>query len=202
MKSFLLAAVLVASAVALAQENAPKPNEELYTSAVIDPSGQLRILTTDGREILPPKDSSSFDSQGRLEVPAAAANRTPDDEQVGFESPAVSPDRKTVGWLALYPNCCTSDPIPLYLVLYSSGKVFRLNGQSRPVFHWVFLEGGKQVGFEQETVHSGWAVHYELHDARTGRLVAKFDPHVGADEQVDDNPSERPDWVKAVDAAK
>jgi len=80
---------------------------ETYGKAEVDPGGgQLRIVTTYGREIVPPKDR----------------------EQAGFEKPAISGDRTAVGWLALYPNCWTSYPIPLKLVVYANGKVRAFTG--------------------------------------------------------------------------
>ena len=104
---------------------------ETYVQATVDPSGQLRIVTKEGREIRPKKDS----------------------EQVAFDMVAISQDGMTVGWLALYPNCCTSYPIPLKLVMYTNGKIRTFTGSGLPVWRWRFEAGGKQVAFEQETVH-------------------------------------------------
>jgi hypothetical protein len=152
MKRVLVILVMALSLRATAQQS-PSVGDR-YESAVVDAKGQLRIATADGREILPAKEG----------------------DQVGFESVLISPDKKAVGWTALFPNCCTSYPIPLYLVLYSGGKVTKLEGSGLPVWQWRFLSGGKEVAFEQETVHGGWGVH----------------------EQVDDKESDRPDWVKAM----
>jgi len=127
---------------------------ETYVRAVVDQAGQLRILTKDRREIVPKKEP----------------------EQVAFEKPAISPDGRAVGWLALYPNCCTSYPIPLKLVVYASGKLRTFTGIGLPIWRWCFQVGGKQVAFEQETVHGGIGVHYELRDVKTCRLIAKYDP--------------------------
>jgi len=144
---------------------------ETYGSAEIDQNGQLRIITGEGREIVPALD----------------------EEQTGFDRAAISSDRQTVGWLALYPNCCTSYPIPLKLVLYSGGRVRSLSGNELPVWRWCFLSGGKQVAFEQETVHGGLGVHYELRDVATGHLDATYEP----DPDLAGNP---PPWVVELDA--
>src|SRR5262249_166278 len=89
---FASAVLLVASASAGA---------ETYVEARIDGNGQLRLVTAGGKVIHP--------------------KRLPDrpnvGDQVGFDKVAISPDGRVVGWLALYPNCCTSYPIPLALVL-------------------------------------------------------------------------------------
>jgi hypothetical protein len=79
---------------------------ETYDTVLVDPSGDLHIVTREGRKIAPPKDS----------------------DQVGFDKAAISPDRLAIGWLALFPNCCTSYPIPLKLVVYSSGQSVHLRG--------------------------------------------------------------------------
>jgi hypothetical protein len=70
---------------------------ETYVQATVDSAGQLHIKTHPGQDITPSKKP----------------------EQVGFDKPMVSPDKHQVGWLALYPNCCTSYPIPMTLVIYS-----------------------------------------------------------------------------------
>jgi len=127
---------------------------ETYVRAAVDPSGQLRILTKDRREIAPKKEP----------------------EQVAFDRAQVAPDGHAVGWLEMYPNCCTSYPIPLALVIYASGKLRKFTGSGLPVWRWRFEARGKQVAFEQETVHGGMGVHYELHEVKTGRLLAKYDP--------------------------
>jgi hypothetical protein len=148
---------------------------ETYVRAVVDWGGQVHILTKDRREILPKKEP----------------------EQVGFEIARISPDGRAVGWLALYPNCCTSYPIPLKLVIYASGKLRTFTGSGLPVWRWCFQAGGKQVAFEQETVHGGIGVHYELRDVSTGRLVAWYDP-----EPNSGSIGHPPKWVAELDSKR
>jgi len=145
---------------------------ETYVQAVVNPGGQLRILTKHRREIVPKKEP----------------------EQVGFDMVRISPDGHVVGWLALYPNCCTSYPIPLALVIYASGKLRAFTGSGLPVWRWRFEAEGKQVAFEQETVHGGLGIHYELHDVSTGRLLAKYDPDPNSGAN-----SKPPKWVAELD---
>ncbi len=146
---------------------------ETYTQAKVDPSGDLRILTKDGREIIPKKEP----------------------DQVAFDKVEVSPDGHAVGWLALFPNCCTSYPIPLKLVIYANGKLRTFTGSGLPVWRWCFEAGGKQLAFEQETVHGGMGIHYELHDVRTGRLLSKYDPNSEAS-------GKPPKWVAELNSKK
>jgi hypothetical protein len=48
----------------------------------VDKNGQLHIVLDSGKEILPPKSR----------------------DQVSFGQPAISPDRRTVGWLVMYAD--------------------------------------------------------------------------------------------------
>ena len=200
MKSLLLAAILAMAAGAVGQQPATKPHEERYASATIDSYGHLVIRTTDGREIIPRMDRATFDSEGRL-VLTPMSEPVRDDEQGGFASPAISADKRTVGWLALFPGCCGFGGNPLYLVLYFNGNFLRLQGRALPLYRWCFVAEGKQVAFGQEDSQDAGSVHYELRDARTGEPLAQYNPLVGEDGQVV-NEKSRPDWVKAVDAAR
>ncbi|MGR8953295.1 MAG: hypothetical protein ACU83V_12905 [Gammaproteobacteria bacterium] len=146
---------------------------EIYDRVAIEPNGQLHIYTEDRREIVPVKDK----------------------DQTGFQQAAIAPDRRTVGWLALYPNCCTSYPIPLKLVIYSDGKTRVFTGKDLPIWRWRFLSSGKHVAFEQETVHGGLGVHYELRGVTSGELAAEYDPDP-------ENAATPPGWVRKLDSEK
>jgi hypothetical protein len=151
---------------AQAQQIAP----ESYRTATVTADTTLRIVTTTGRSI---------------EI-------RPDTGQVGFDEPAVAPNRQAVGWLALYPNdCCTTYPIALELLVYSNGKLQRFTG-SLSFSRWQFEANGAQVSFRQETVHGGMGVYYELHDVVTGNLLEAYDPDVGR---------ASPAWVQRLDRA-
>ena len=61
---------------------------------------------------------------------------------MGFQSPKMAPGSRYVGWLALFPNCCTSYPVPLALiVLDSQGQLHEFKGQ-QATFGWCFERGG------------------------------------------------------------
>jgi len=165
--------VTLMCAVVLVTSGASFAAQDTYRRADVDQQGQLRIVTSEGREIVPRKDK----------------------DQVGFDKAAISVDRRAVGWLALYPNCCTSYPIPLKLVIYVNGRQRMFTGVGLPVWRWAFSEDGKRVAFEQETVHGGLGVHYELRDISTGRLVSEHD-------RDPEKPGEPPAWVRALDATQ
>jgi hypothetical protein len=162
----------------------PLPSRaESYASAKVDEKGQLRIATKSGRTIVPKKLA----------------------DQVGFDAARVSPDGRAVGWLAQFPNCCTSYPIPLKLVIRMNGKDREFTGDADlPVWRWCFMADGKQVAFEQETVHGGIGIHYELRDVATGKLIASFDPAPGyeRDSGVEADSIAIPEWVAGLDAQR
>jgi hypothetical protein len=146
---------------------------DFYVVVVIDPSGQLHITTKHHREIVPKKEG----------------------EQTGFADAQISPDERAVGWLALYPNCCASYPIPLKLVILANGAQRTYTGNGLPIARWGFWAGGKQVAFQQETVQGGMGVHYELRDIETGDLADKYDPDANPD-----SISKPPRWVVVLDS--
>jgi hypothetical protein len=146
---------------------------DIYVETVVDPSGQLRITTKHRKEIVPKKDA----------------------DQASFDKVQISPDGRAVGWLALFPNCCTSYPIPLKLVILVNGEQRTFKGNGLPIWKWCFWEEGKQVAWEQETVHGGQGVHYELRDIASGELSGQYDP--------DSNPdtiTKPPRWVAVLDS--
>jgi hypothetical protein len=150
-----------------------------YMNASVDQGGALRIVTGDGRVIVLPKEP----------------------EQVDCDLVAISSDGRSVGWLARYPNGSTSYPIPLKLVVYSGSKLRTYAGNELPVWRWHFTAGGKQIAFEQETVHGGRGVHYELREVASGRLLAEYSPIAGPDDQPDPN-QRTPKWVSELDAKR
>ena len=149
---------------------------ETYIRATVDERGQLRILTSNAREIVLQKDS----------------------EHVEFDEITISEDRHSVGWLALYPNLTTSYPIPLALKIYSGGDMHEFTGINLPVSSWHFTAGGKQVAYRQETLHGGFGIHYELREVATGRLIAEYDPEYGSDNRLLEIQKNVPKWVEEL----
>jgi hypothetical protein len=145
--SFLLPSVSAAQTKRSGPTGAPRV--ETYRSAAIDASGSLVITTSDQRTIVVPKEG----------------------EQSSFSAPIVSSAGTAVGAQAEFPNCCTSYDIPLQLVIYANGKAHRFTGNRLPIFQWHFADGGTRVAFGQEPVHFGCAIHYELRDIQSERLI-------------------------------
>jgi hypothetical protein len=152
--------------------------QTVYQRAVIDNSRQLRLTTATGKTIVPPKDSG----------------------QVGFEAAIISDDRRSVGWLALYPNCCTTYPIPEKLVVRTPGRVRVFDGSGFPIWRWAFVNDAKLIAYRQAPVHGDAPAHYELRDLQSGKLVDEFD-RAPSDTSATSLKS-GPLWVRAVDSQK
>ena len=116
-----------------------------YTSVSVDGRAQLHIFTSTGGEMQPKK--------------------SPD--QTGFDSPLISPDRHTVGWLVLY------DSIAGKLVLYRDGRVLHTFDTDQVFWDWQFQENGTRVAYSTGPTHGG-AAECVLRDVDSGRIVARW----------------------------
>ncbi|MCU0754555.1 MAG: hypothetical protein MUE46_05450 [Xanthomonadales bacterium] len=154
---------------------------EQYRQATTDADGGVQLITTDGqRRRIPPEAA----------LPEIGA-------PVGVKQIRIAPDRRAVGWLVEYPNCCTSDPIPLTLVVHSDGTKRAYRGSGVPIWQWRFLADGQHVAFRQETVHGGTGLRFELHEVRSGKLLDAHDGPVGPDNQPLAD-ADLPDWAAAI----
>jgi hypothetical protein len=101
--------------------------EPLYRSAAVDEQGQLHIVFDTGKEVMPRKA----------------------DGQVSFGDPRITPDRRTVGWLVMYPYpSLTGDyrpgPIPGKLVIFRAGHVIH-TFTTEQVFLGLAISRGRQT---------------------------------------------------------
>ena len=185
MKSFLawlLTSALLSGGIVQTREGSPAPTPpqqaETYLSAEVDPTGELRITTSDGRVIVVPK---------RV-------------KQSTFKAARMSEDRTAVGALADYPNCCTSYDIALQLFVYSKGAAHWFEGNKLAIFHWHFADSGSRVAFSQGTVRFGCWTHYELRDIQSERLVDSAKTPIPCGQYPDPRPTTAPAWVDALEA--
>lgn len=135
-----------------------------YRSASVDSAGRLHIVLDSGKEILPPKIR----------------------DQVSFGDPAISPDRRTVGWLVLYPYpnppgaAYVRNPIAGALVLYRDGRVVHEFRTEQTFYDWQFQSGGKHVAYSTGPTHGG-AAECVLRDVDSGKVVAQWWVKPGVD---------------------
>jgi hypothetical protein len=140
-----------------------------FRQADLDSTGQPRVVLSTRKILRPPRDSN----------------------QVAFGHVALSRDRRTVGWVALYPNCCTSYPIPLELVLLGPEGRRTVVSNGSPIWQWSFSANGRNVVIRQAPVHGDAPDHYELREIATGRLIA-------AAERDGSRPGVLPEWARAA----
>jgi hypothetical protein len=122
-----------------------------YRSASVDESGQLHIVLDSGREILPEKAHG----------------------QVSFTDPLISPDRRTVGWLAEYPAPFQNGTLSGKLVIYRAGRVLHAFDTEQVFWDWQFQDGGKRVAYSTGPTHGGAALCL-LREVESGRVVAHW----------------------------
>jgi len=116
----------------------------------VDSSGRVHVADSLGKEVVVPLDK----------------------DQVNCSSVKIADDRHTVGWLAEYPSCCTSYPLPLTLVIYRGGKIIRRIALSQSIWDWRFVDGGTQVALWIGPTHGDFIPLFELHDVRSRKLIS------------------------------
>jgi len=155
-----------------------------YSGVTINANGSVTVNTEDGRQITP----------ARL-APIVAGM-----EHVGAEQAAVSPDRQSVVWLAVFDNA--GRPIPLKLVILTNGRLSSLRGSDHyPIWFWNFQDNGRRVAFQENAPYGLVGLHYELWDVKRVKRVADYRPEYEENGHPIAWPNE-PEWVKTLDAAE
>lgn len=110
--------------------------------------------------------------------------------QVGIDSVKISKDGQTAGWLTLDRDPDSRTPFAGILVLLTEGKIVQKFNTEQSFWSWSFYEDGTQVAYHVGPTH-GDAPHCELHDIKSGRLVASWDG--------DSDDAKRPAWTKGLE---
>lgn len=152
----------------------PAREQESYVRAVTDAQHRLTITGSDGRQSVVQKE---FDKEL-------------DGQQTEFRAVAISPDRRTVGWIGVFTGCCSSSPYARKFEVFSNG-VRRTIAVRIAVSTWVFLDGGTQLAWVREQLHGDRHPVYERIDITSGKALEIFSPEDPASPQV-------PAWVTAV----
>lgn len=178
-----LTLVAWAAATAIVAAQAPTGGSvraETYESATIDADGQLVIVKTHGERVVVRK------AEG----------------QTAFAAPRMSPARTAVAAQAMFRIGGVSYDVPLALVVYAAGREHRFRGVGLPIFQWGFSADGTRIAYGQEPTHFACAVHYELRDTRSGRLVDEIDVPQPCGENPSPVPVKVPGWVESLRASK
>jgi hypothetical protein len=155
----------------------PRPNSTYET-------GPLHILFSDGTHVvqdLPPKEKSTENN--------IVFN------QEGFSDVQLAEDRKTIGWTETYDNCGTSYAVPLFVVLYRSGKTIQRLHSGQMVWNWMFVDRGERVAVVWGPTHGPEVGDYMLYDVRTGKLLAE----VYGDAEIQALKPDAPQWAKRLE---
>lgn len=96
-----------------------------------------------------------------------------EDRQATVESPVVASDKRTVAWIVNFPNCCTSYPIPLTLIVFRNGKIVH-RFSDRPIFKFEFQAGGRQIAYVMASLHGQPDGHCVLRDTVTGKVLEEW----------------------------
>lgn len=146
-------------------------------------------LLGDGREL-------ELTRQGE---PPAAAPRFED--QDGFAQPALAPDKRHVGWLALYPDLGASYSQPLELVVIDASlRVRRYRGKFGLVFGWCFADAGRAVVFMYNFAHGITPVAFEKRRVDNGRLLAhvQLAPIPAGEDETEQLRRRTPAWARCT----
>ncbi len=122
---------------------------QVVQRAYADSNGRVHVVGGSGREVVLAKEKG----------------------QESVEAPVVADDNRTIGWQVNFPNCCTSYPIPLSLVIYRNGRILHRLGNGMGVFQWRFLKGGEQVAYYTDTLHFNLAPKCTLVDVGSGKTL-------------------------------
>lgn len=122
-------------------------------------------------------------------------------EQDSFLKPAIAPDGRSVGWLALYPGFGASYSQPLnVVVLDDANRVRRFAGDFGMVYGWCFADGGAAVVLTYRFPHGISPVGYDKRRLRDGRLLARrrIEPVTAPEEEAGLLRSRTPAWASCA----
>ena len=155
----------------------------------------LRIVSA-----TPGKDQSlviAYSDGGKEVISKDQRGSEQDDEPINqdevFSQVQVSGDGQRVGWLPQYMVCSQSWPCTPELVLYRhGGKPASIAAGFGILWHWMFLQEGKQVVIHYGFPHGDADGEYALYDADSLRSLATFSPR--------EDKGVAPEWVKSLRA--
>jgi hypothetical protein len=131
--------------------------QERYVSAVENQAHELVITTAAGRRVVLPKGHDPLMKE----------------DQEKFDQILISPDGRAVAWLAYYPNCCTSYPIPRLVEVFSGGRR-RTFEPAIVAWDWCFVDGSSKLAARSSTVHGTQNEILQLWDIASGALLEDF----------------------------
>jgi hypothetical protein len=111
--------------------------------------------------------------------------------QLGIESEQTAEDRETVGWLVDFADPDNTSSDAEILVIFRAGQIIRRFGTVQVFWSWSFYKQGEQVAYHVGPTHGEESSHCELHDVKTGHLLAQWDGDL--------EDAKRPAWTRGLD---
>lgn len=167
------------SVAALITLTAETDAQQRFVRAEESAQHDLVITTSSGQQIVIGKSDQKPDGE----------------QQVGFKDIAISPDGHAVGWTALFPNCCTSYPVPMLVEVYRAGKRSTFDPAIAP-WHWCFVDGSEKIAAVSTTVHGPQNEIIELWDVLSGKKLEEFTWMEG------ERNANAPKWVASIRKAR
>ena len=97
------------------------------------------------------------------------------EDQDSFDKPAVSKNRRYVGWLALFPNMGASYSQPLRLsVLDSSKRRLDFGGDFGMIYGWCFTKDSQAVVYRHQLPHGITPIAFQMRSLRDGKILRSF----------------------------
>lgn len=98
--------------------------------------------------------------------------------QVSIDSVKVAPDGRAAGWLVNEPNCCTSYPVPICLVVVR-GNSKHVFAERQMIYDWHFVEGSARVALSIGPTHGEFPADFLLYDTGSGQKLQEWGPSTG-----------------------
>lgn len=123
------------------------------------------------------------------------------EDQDKFAQPLVARDRRTVGWLALYPDRGASYSQGLDLVLLDqSNRFHHFQGDFGMLYGWCFADADTAVVFMYSFPHGSTPIGYDKRRIRDGRLLARkrLEPIPDSDDEAAVLLRRTPAWARCA----
>jgi hypothetical protein len=147
-------------------------------------TGSLHIIYSDKTEVIQ-----------KISSRKTGKNNEVIKNQEGITKVAITKDKRTIGWAETFDDGNNSSAIPMILAIYRSGNsVLRLY-QGQMLWHWNFLDSGKNLAAVWGPTHGPEVGDYQLYDVNSGRMISE----VFGDSEVQALKANAPSWAKQTE---
>lgn len=120
-------------------------------------------------------------------------------DQEAFGSVQIARNRRYIGWTVEMPNCCTSYPLPLSLVVHDGRRLVRIIGPlAPPVFQWAFSADSRSLVYRQEYPHGSSPLQFHKVRIADGLVLGTFRCFPDDPDHPARKPAKPPAWARAM----